>query len=277
MVPKVSWTVPVLHFLLSLITYRTTGHTFTMKGRNPNSRCWMLLVGAWISIFAVTTCHCFLLLRHLHVGPPLTVAVGERMVTVSVSMAKKPSSSLGETVFPIHHTAIKTRNMTVALNFYSLLGFEASVKFRAGPAKAAWLHQPNAPPGGSRLELIEVPSFLLGEPQGTTFKAPDLIQQQAILGQNHLALDVTESIKSLKLESITEWLACLNQTSIDTFGKTLRIAVEPYQTMIGKGVYELAFLYDADGALIELLHLQTELEQTVSSGWDPTETIEFLR
>lgn len=183
-----------------------------------------------------------------------------------------------EVAFTIHHTAIKTRNITNAIQFYSLLGFEPVTKFRAGPAKAAWLEQPNAPAGSSRLELIEVPSFLLNEPEGKIFKAPDLIENQIILGQNHLALDVTASIQSIKnVSTLAGWLHHLNDKSIEVFGKTLRIAVEPYQTMMGKGVYELAFLYDADGALIELLHKQSELEQEISSGWDPLEEFKFTQ
>lgn len=228
---------------------------------------WIRL-GFWTAASAVvTSCHGFI---GMVVSPPCDRLVGS---ICCLRMAE----NLDDAFFPIHHTAIKTRNMTVALDFYSLLGFEPLTKFKAGPAKAAWLEQSNAPPGssGSRLELIEIPSHLLNEPQGQTYRAPDLIQQQTILGQNHLALDVTSSIQRLQFGSLAEWLECLNQKSITQFGKTLRIAVEPYQTMIGKGVYELAFLYDADGALIELLHKQTELQQDVSSGWDPTEKVDF--
>lgn len=257
----------------------------------------------------------------------------------------------------IHHTAIKTRNMTMALQFYSLLGLEATTKFRAGPAKAAWLQprpqqpqrrQPrrrreddsttneeeedDGPRGGSSssmssssssssnflLELIEIPSFLLEEEESnlpptarptTPKKAPDLLKHATVLGLNHIALDVTSSIRQSLEESkkkngdassgkdgdaaaaavvvvgggggtkkgslLSAWLEELNQQSVDRFGKTLRVAVKPYQTMIGNGVYELAFLYDADGTLIELLYKQTELSQDIGSGWDPTERIEF--
>jgi catechol 2,3-dioxygenase-like lactoylglutathione lyase family enzyme len=234
----------------------------------------------------------------------------------------------------IHHTAIKTRNMTMALQFYSLLGLEATTKFRAGPAKAAWL-QPRQPPqhggcqddkaeeeeetlregtrrrhrrsssGGSnfRLELIEIPSYLLEEEESiatatTPKRAPDLMKHVTAMGLNHIALDVTSSIQQRLEESkkdnvdvdagdgprvtsstttglLSAWLEELNQQSVNQFGKTLRMAVQPYQTMIGNGVYELAFMYDADGTLIELLYLQTELPQTIGSGWDPTERMEF--
>ncbi len=50
----------------------------------------------------------------------------------------------------------------------------------------------------------------------------------------------------------------------------------PKQQIIGRQVYELAFLYDADGCLIELLHLQNELPQQLDSGWDPWDGTGFV-
>ena len=40
--------------------------------------------------------------------------------------------------------------------------------------------------------------------------------------------------------------------------------------MVGNIVYERAFIYDADGALIELLHKAAELPQSIDpmSGWE---------
>lgn len=91
----------------------------------------------------------------------------------------------------IHHTAVKTRNITVAIQFYSLLGFEVEARFRTGPARAAWLTQAS----NSRLELIEVPSYLLDEPEGMKRRALNLVERQELLGWNHLALDVTEPLR----------------------------------------------------------------------------------
>jgi catechol 2,3-dioxygenase-like lactoylglutathione lyase family enzyme len=176
----------------------------------------------------------------------------------------------------LHHTAIKTRNITIAIQFYGLLGFEPSVKFRAGPARAAWLEQSSSPGSGGRLELIEVPTYMLNEPEGMKRRAFDLIQRQELLGQNHLALNVTPSMQSMGFESLAEWIDSLNQRSLATFGKTLRIAVEPRQQLIGREVYELAFLYDADGALVELLHKQKDLRQEISSGWEPWDGQDFI-
>lgn len=168
----------------------------------------------------------------------------------------------------LHHTALKTRNITLAIQFYSLLGFEPTTKFRAGPARAAWLEQPGIL--NSRLELIEVPSWMLNEPEGMKRRAPDLTQRQDMLGQNHFALDVSQSMKEQDMSSLSEWVDMLNAKSLHMFGKALRIALAPQQQIIGNaGVYELAFLFDADGALVELLHKQNDLPQRIDPGWEP--------
>ena len=167
----------------------------------------------------------------------------------------------------VHHTAIRTRNIEVAIQFYSLLGFEPTSKFRAGPAKAAWLEHKSQ--SNSRLELIEVPSYILNEPEGMKRRALDLVQRGDLLGLNHFALDVTESMKQNGLSTLQEWLDQLNKKSVEKFGKELRIAVEPKQQLIGSGVYELAFLYDADGAVVEVLRKESELAQEIDPGWEP--------
>jgi catechol 2,3-dioxygenase-like lactoylglutathione lyase family enzyme len=180
----------------------------------------------------------------------------------------------------IHHTAIKTRNITVAIQFYSLLGFQVTTRFRAGPARAAWLEFPNQSTSvcSCRLEVIEVPSFVLNEPEGMRRRAMDLMERQDLLGHNHFALDVTEQIRQNKgMENLCDWMQALNQTSIDTYNRMLRIALEPQQQMIGQGVFELAFLYDADGALVELLNKQTDLKQEIKSGWEPWDGQDFIQ
>jgi catechol 2,3-dioxygenase-like lactoylglutathione lyase family enzyme len=200
---------------------------------------------------------------------------------------------------PIHHVAVKTRNITTAIQFYSLLGLEPTVKFRAGPARAAWLeHRSNFSVSATpRLELIEVPTFLLNEPEGRTIRSVDLMKRPELLGYNHIALDVTEAVSRLATEntnsSLIDWMRHVNDHSLKLFGKTLRVALEPRQQMIGETVYELvsrfislhflgsdlksqfvlvcaqAFIYDADGALVELIRKQSVLSQKVVSGWEP--------
>lgn len=164
-----------------------------------------------------------------------------------------------------HHMAVKTRNITVAIQFYFLLGFEVASKFRAGPARAAWLTTQSE---SSRIELIEVPSYLLNEPEGMKRRAMNLMERQELLGWNHLALDVTESLQAKGFLQLSEWMQDLNATSIQQFNRGLRVALEPRQQIIGDGVYELAFLYDADGALVEFVHRQSDVEQEMTSGWD---------
>jgi catechol 2,3-dioxygenase-like lactoylglutathione lyase family enzyme len=218
----------------------------------------------------------------------------------------------------IHHTALKTRNITNAIEFYSLLGYQVASKFRAGPARAAWLELPqgntstsSSAAAASRLELLEVPAYMLPSPR---VRAPNLMDLPAALGYNHVALDVTYEIQQLQimqqqhdcdeLDSMTRnttatatsstststttakaatttstittvtlanWMSRLNAASVERFGKTLRVALEPQQQIIGRTVYELAFLFDADGCLVELLNLKSVLPPTVNvqSGWEP--------
>jgi catechol 2,3-dioxygenase-like lactoylglutathione lyase family enzyme len=238
-----------------------------------------------------------------------------------------PTSSV---FLQIHHTALKTRNITNAIDFYNLLGYQVASKFRAGPARAAWLELPKrdtAVSVASRLELIEVPAYMLpssGSGPSPQVRAPNLMDLPAALGYNHVALDVTYQIQQmqtmqqqddneeLELEqdfmarnttavastsstststtstratatststvSLADWMSRLNTTSVERFGKTLRVALEPQQQIIGRNVYELAFLFDADGCLVELLNLKSVLPLTVNvqSGWEPWDGTGFV-
>lgn len=190
-----------------------------------------------------------------------------------------------------HHVAIKTRNIENAIKFYSLLGFEVESKFVAGPARAAWLlHESSRSDDNkndnnnpqSRIELIEVPAYMLDESEGTVKRALDLSKREELLGLNHFALDVTADIprpdndegasddgSACALYQLQQWMDDLNASSLETFGKTLRVALSPTKRIIGREVYEMAFLYDADGTLVELLNHSGRLEQEVGSGWEP--------
>lgn len=185
----------------------------------------------------------------------------------SESVPERPTPSLpsnGVSV-ALHHTAIRTRDIEAAMSFYSLLGFQETCKFRAGPAKACWL---SLPEGGARLELIEVPRHLWREPNGRP-RAPDLMSQSTVLGLNHVALDVTLQIQSAGMLSLGEWLTALVEKSWEEFEKVPRVALEPEERIIGQSVFEVAFIYDADGSLVELLHEKSQLKQPMSSGWEP--------
>jgi len=187
-----------------------------------------------------------------------------------------------------HHIALKTRNIENAIKFYSLLGFHVETKFISGPAKCAWLihsnddqNDNNNAPGAitSRIELIQVPAYMLNEPEGMKRRALDLTKREELLGLNHFALDVTANIPrslnevekgtSCEVYQLKEWMDDLNQESIKQFGRSLRVALQPTKRIIGREVYEMAFLYDADGALVELLNHCNTLKQEVDDGWEP--------
>ena len=205
----------------------------------------------------------------------------------------------------IHHTAIKTRNITMAMSFYSLFGYCTEYKFRAGPARAVWLTLPVPYDHRSRIELIEVPSYMIRNE-----RAPDLLLARPdILGHNHIAMDVTQQMYQQEqlqsgyanqtlpsssttttttastnpqpqqsTPSLTTYIQQLNNTSMQRFNKSLRMALyPPQQQMIGPNIYEIAFMYDADGSLIELLHCSTsKLQQNMTSGWEPWDSTTFL-
>ena len=210
----------------------------------------------------------FVVLSHASLGfqQAYRSRLGNEIPRMTESRMSSEDAAAEDPLF-VHHTAIKTRNITLAMQFYSLLGFEPTRKFRAGPARAAWLEQRGASNG--RLELIEVPSYMLNEPEGMKRSAFDLMQQQELLGYNHLALDVTASMRKQEFATLSEWLEGLNDKSLEVFGKTLRIALEPQQQLIGNSSFELAFIYDADGVLLELLRKEKDLPQEIDSGWEP--------
>jgi hypothetical protein len=56
----------------------------------------------------------------------------------------------------------------------------------------------------------------------------------------------------------------------------LRVAMEPKQIIVGQDVYEMAFIYEPDGALIELLSFQTRLQSKIEyDGWEPWKETSF--
>ena len=243
---------------------------------------------------------------------PTTTVAANSSSSSSLLNSSPPAMS---TAIQSHHVAVKTRNIEVAIQFYSLLGFHVETKFVAGPARAAWLLHGNPNDNDdddddssttikSRIELIEVPDYMLNEPEGMIKRALDLTKREELLGLNHFCLDVTrnciipqptptncgddslisnindaattttkttssDSSSSCSLYNLQEWLDDLNNLSIATFGKSLRIALQPTKRIIGRDVYEMAFIYDADGTLVELLNWSGRLEQKVGSGWEP--------
>ena len=80
----------------------------------------------------------------------------------------------------------------------------------------------------------------------------------------------------------------LDDRSRQQFNKTMRLALPPFQQRIGSSVYELAFVYDADGCLVEFLHCVTEgesaaavsadgVDDDMASGWKPWDGKGFVQ
>ena len=100
--------------------------------------------------------------------------------------------------YRIHHTAIRTKNITVAIKIYELLGFVVETKFRAGPARAAWLlllndnntnnntmdQQQQQQGSSSRIELIKILSYM-------GYRTINGLDNANLVGYYHMALDVT--------------------------------------------------------------------------------------
>ena len=191
-----------------------------------------------------------------------------------------------------HHMAIKTSSIEMSIAFYSLLNFYPIAKFRSGPARAAWLeHMPNGEdsrdnntsetPNNARIELIEIPDKMLYEgldeearKQMPRKRALDRMANSAVLGWDHMCLDVTESIRAMSFDGdeascgdLQGWIDALNSKSQAKFGKDLRVALQPRVKLFGREQHELAFIYDADGALIELVNMLGS-ESTTESSWD---------
>ena len=203
--------------------------------------------------------------------------------------ASTAQSSLTTVSMRQHHMAMKTSNIEMSIAFYSLLDFYPVAKFRSGPARAAWLeHQPhgsgigdkespdnNIGSNADRIELIEVPEEILYEgmdvearKQVPRKRALDRISNPAVLGWDHMCLDVTDSIRAMSTNNLQGWIDALNSRSQSKFGKDLRVALQPRVKVFGKGKYELAFIYDADGGMIELVNLVSDSGSEMESSWD---------
>ncbi len=142
---------------------------------------------------------------------------------------------------------------------------------------------------------------MLNEPEGMQKRAINLLERPELLGMNHVALDVTRCVdsrsnncnsiddgtstnvertrssSSCDLYNLQEWIDDLNTLSIQKFGKSIRGAVSPTKRIVGREVYEMAFVYDADGSLVELLNHSGTLEQEMDDGWVPWDGQGFLQ
>lgn len=239
---------------------------------------------------------------HLMLGrDDVMTATSQSALALASSDADTSSSSVVPSItcsMRQHHTAMKTSNIEMSIAFYSLLDFYPIAKFRSGPARAAWLeHMPNGDTknkdsinktissiSNSRIELIEIPEEILYEgideearKQMPRKRALDRMANSAVLGWDHMCLDVSESIRRTSADgdndensggNLQGWINALNSKSQSKFGKDLRVALEPRVKLLGREQHELAFIYDADGGLIELVNKLDGPESPLESSWD---------
>ena len=136
-----------------------------------------------------------------------------------------------------HHISIRTADIHRAISFYQALGFEVQERFTTGYTLACWLEGP-----AGRLELIQIP-----QPQ----PPPDAFGDPHYVGYYHLCFDLTDELGRDRDLSI--WLADLRQQLAAT-ELSLNVLLPPKSQSIGDRTYEIAFIADADGLPLELLH-----------------------
>ncbi|NER79035.1 MAG: VOC family protein [Leptolyngbya sp. SIO1D8] len=144
----------------------------------------------------------------------------------------------------MHHASIRTADIHRAIAFYTLLGFVMEEQFTAGITLACWMVGLNG-----RIELLQVP-----EPQS----APDCFHDEHYTGYYHLSFDLTTEVDSLPnwLKSLEKKFSEASQQSFDEV-KPLQVLLPPKQQMIGRSVYEVTFIADADGLPLEFLRMMS--------------------
>ena len=58
--------------------------------------------------------------------------------------------------------------------------------------------------------MLNIPGYLLSEPDGKKRQALNLLQSPELLGWNHMALDVTKSVQPHELIELQDCLEILN-------------------------------------------------------------------
>ena len=133
----------------------------------------------------------------------------------------------------LHHISIRTADIHRSISFYEKLGFEIEERFTTSYTLACWMLGELG-----RLELIEIPN-----PKD----APDAFADEGYVGYYHVSFDLSN-----KVDSLISWLTELKQKT------TFTILLEPQQQIIGKNVYEVAFISDPDGLPLEFLIFQAK-------------------
>lgn len=146
----------------------------------------------------------------------------------------------------MHHASIRTADIHRAIAFYEQLGFTVTERFTAGITLACWMEGL-----GGRIELMQVP-----EPR----PAADPFGDEHYTGYYHLSFDLTPTPIPLP-----DWLAQVRQRFDQAAQQQpgqlqpLQVLLEPCQQMIGRQVYEVAFIADADGLPLEFIRRMDEL------------------
>jgi len=148
----------------------------------------------------------------------------------------------------MHHASIRTADIHRAITFYERLGFSLEERFTTGATLACWMTGL-----GGRIELIQIP-----QPRPPA----DAFGDEHYTGYYHLSFDLTELTHSLPawLDEVRSRfpasdVSSSNVSSSDANSERLRVLLPPEQQMIGEGLYEVAFIADADGLPLEFIRV----------------------
>ena len=215
----------------------------------------------------------------------------------------------------VHHVAIRTKDIDNAIKFYSLLNFEVEEKYMInGEVRAAWMSNnatriefieiPERILGApkelvraadqmKKLNLLGLNHICLDVTQSIRSKqemeisrvsgglkqwytTEDGNDESSVGTQCEGAIQVDDYQRNAKY-GLQDWLLDLEELSKEKFEKTLRIAVEPTTRTIGYDVFDIAFIYDPDGALVELLnHVTTVKAGSMRSSWNVLSDDDFI-
>ncbi|KAA8491646.1 hypothetical protein FVE85_9693 [Porphyridium purpureum] len=133
------------------------------------------------------------------------------------------------------HVCLLVSDIRVSMNFYSLFGFEPTLKFRTASCRSAWLRSPLFT---IALELIELPPERRLESTSAAGGARSALDAQRLsLGLYHVSWDVTRVCTELQ-----EFVDRIDAKSRREFGKTLPVLQPPKQQMLGALIAQVAIL-----------------------------------
>jgi catechol 2,3-dioxygenase-like lactoylglutathione lyase family enzyme len=136
-----------------------------------------------------------------------------------------------------HHMSIRTADIHRAIAFYQTLDFEVTERFTTGYTLGCWLEG-----AAGRLELIQIPD---------PHPPPNAFADEHYVGYYHLSLDVTDDLCTD--QTLFAWLEQWRER-LEAASMTLRVLLYPTAQVMGNHRYHVAFVADADGLPLELLH-----------------------